>query len=260
MFAGASVLAVDVSELLLGAGMVAAGFRAIIHGLKELNRAWRVYTTDSVPINEAIATDELVQITGSVQPSQSSNVIVSPIRSEECVAYEYQIRSQLSDNSTNIDSGIEYRPFRISDGTAEIIVDPTQQSLSFETQKKTVTGAHRVSEEIDLENVDMDPSAEINDSGSVPNPIELIEGTISTGEEIAVVGKANPASNGATEETSIDANGVMTPTTGHLNIIDNLTRTTAVKIGAQGVLLSIVGSVFSLGGLIFLVRNLDYLL
>jgi hypothetical protein len=50
MFAGASVLAVDVSELLLGAGMVAAGFRAIIHGLKELNRAWRVYTTDSVPI------------------------------------------------------------------------------------------------------------------------------------------------------------------------------------------------------------------
>ncbi|ERG97244.1 MAG: hypothetical protein J07HQW2_03730 [Haloquadratum walsbyi J07HQW2] len=35
----------------------------------------------------------------------------------------------------------------------------------------------------------MDPSADVNDSGSVPNPIGLIKGTISTGEEITVVGK-----------------------------------------------------------------------
>jgi hypothetical protein len=142
----------------------------------------------------------------------------------------------------------------ISDGTAEIIIDPTQESLSFETQKKTVTGAHRVSEEIDVEKVDMDPSADVDDSGSVPNPIELIEGTISTGEDITVVGKANPASNGAIEETSIDANAVMTPDTGHLNIIDNLTGTTAVKKGARGVLLSVVGSVFLLGCLVLLLR------
>jgi hypothetical protein len=148
----------------------------------------------------------------------------------------------------------------ISDGTAEIIIDPTQESLSFETQKKTVTGAHRVSEEIDVEKVDMDPSADVDDSGSVPNPIELIEGTISTGEDITVVGKANPASNGAIEETSIDANAVMTPDTGHLNIIDNLTGTTAVKKGARGVLFSVVGSVFLLGGLVLLLRNLGSLL
>ncbi|ERG97243.1 MAG: hypothetical protein J07HQW2_03729 [Haloquadratum walsbyi J07HQW2] len=49
----------------------------------------------------------------------------------------------------------------------------------------------------------------------------------------------------------------MAPDTGHLNIIDTLTGTTAVKIGAWGVLFSVVGSVFLLGGLIFLLRNLD---
>jgi hypothetical protein len=145
MFIGASVFDIDVSGLFLGVGVTASGLFAMMNGTKDLNRAWKVSATDLVSISEAVATDELVQITGSVQPSRSSSVIVSPVRNEECVAYEYQIRSQLSDNSTNIDSGIKYHPFNISGGTAEIVVDPTQ--------KKTVTGAHRVSKKLMLREV-----------------------------------------------------------------------------------------------------------
>jgi hypothetical protein len=79
----------------------AVGLIAMTNGIKDVNRWWKTFTTDSVSIDEAIAADELVQIQGSVRAfsSQSDslpgNVLTSPIRNEKCVAYEYVINSQL---------------------------------------------------------------------------------------------------------------------------------------------------------------------
>lgn len=248
-----SVVLNGICGLFGGALGTGVGLYVAIGGIKGLNRSWRILTTDSVPIDKAITTDELVQVSGSVRPSKSSDTILSPIQSEECVAYTYEINSQLNDNCS-IDSGVDCRPFRISDGTTEILVDPTRESLSLETHKKTVTGGEEVSREIDEEKVNVDPSAEISDSGSIPNPIELIEGTIRIGEEIIIIGKASPTPTEVAEDTDIgatgdaDANAIVTPETGHLDLRNDVSETTAPKAGIQGALALIFGSTFTLIG------------
>ncbi|ERG94301.1 hypothetical protein [Haloquadratum walsbyi] len=263
MLLGGSVLAVDgiLPGLFAGIAATGVGLSLTISGIKELNRSWRIFTTDSVPIDEAVGSDELVQITG-VHPSQPSETILSPIHNQVCVAYKYEIRSQLNDGCS-IDSGTEYRPFNISDETAGVLITPTTETLSLNTQKQTVTGGREVSSEIDEEKINVDPLAEISDSGSVPNPIELIEGALSLGEQMTVVGKANPTPKTGAKDTSIDvdtdADAVMTPETDHLNVMNDLTGTTVLKRDTVGALFAIVGSQFTLIGLAIFISTLSSL-
>jgi hypothetical protein len=98
-----------------------AGVGATISGLKGVSDWWRLRTTDSVPIDEAVATSGSVQVHGHVRPVQSGNTFMSPVRNKKCVACEYIIDYQIEDaGDAHIDSGIEYGPFVIADGTAEI--------------------------------------------------------------------------------------------------------------------------------------------
>ena len=258
----------------------AVGLIAMTNGIKDVNRWWKTFTTDSVSIDEAIAADELVQIQGSVRAfsSQSDslpgNVLTSPIRNEKCVAYEYVINSQLNDNCS-IDSGGNSRPFIVSDETAEIFVDPSRESLSLNTQTKTVTGGEEMLEQIEnTERVDVEPSAYTGDASSIPNPIELIEGTININETVTIVGKATQASkevtvdaNGGVDMNSetitdvdVDVNAIMTPQEQHLTVMNDEPRTTALKTGARGLFILILGLPFGLIGIAAVVTSLSRLI
>lgn len=260
----------------------AVGLIAMTNGIKDVNRWWKTFTTDSVSIDEAIAADELVQIQGSVRAfsSQSDslpgNVLTSPIRNEKCVAYEYVINSQLNDNCS-IDSGSNSRPFIVSDETAEIFVDPSRESLSLNTQTKTVTGGEEMLEQIEnTERVDVEPSAYTGDASSIPNPIELIEGTININETVTIVGKATQASkevtvdaNGGVDMNSetitdvdvdVDVNAIMTPQEQHLTVMNDEPRTTALKTGARGLFILILGLPFGLIGIAAVVTSLSRLI
>jgi len=262
----------------------AVGLIAMTNGIKDVNRWWKTFTTDSVSIDEAIAADELVQIQGSVRAfsSQSDslpgNVLISPIRNEKCVAYEYVINSQLNDNCS-IDSGGNSRPFIVSDETAEIFVDPSRESLSLNTQTKTVTGGEEMLEQIEnTERVDVEPSAYTGDASSIPNPIELIEGTININETVTIVGKATQASkevtvdaNGGVDMNSetitdvdvdvdVDVNAIMTPQEQHLTVMNDEPRTTALKTGARGLFILILGLPFGLIGIAAVVTSLSRLI
>lgn len=269
---------------LLFGGIVgtAVGLIAMTNGIKDVNRWWKTFTTDSVSIDEAIAADELVQIQGSVRvfSSQSDslpgNVLTSPIRNEKCVAYEYVINSQLNDNCS-IDSGGNSRPFIVSDETAEIFVDPSRESMSLNTQTKTVTGGEEMLEQIEnTERVDVEPSAYTGDASSIPNPIELIEGTININETVTIVGKATQVSKEVTVDanggvdmnsetiTDVDAdadiNAIMTPQEQHLTLMNGESRTTALKTGARGLSILILGLPFGLIGIAALVTSLSRLI
>lgn len=260
----------------------AVGLIAMTNGIKDVNRWWKTFTTDSVSIDEAIAADELVQIQGSVRAfsSQSDslpgNVLTSPIRNEKCVAYEYVINSQLNDNCS-IDSGGNSRPFIVSDETAEIFVDPSRESLSLNTQTKTVTGGEEMLEQIEnTERVDVEPSAYTGYASSIPNPIELIEGTININETVTIVGKATQASkevtvdaNGGVDMNSetitdvdvdVDVNAIMTPQEQHLTVMNDEPRTTALKTGARGLFILILGLPFGLIGIAAVVTSLSRLI
>jgi hypothetical protein len=221
-------------------------------GVKNIIRCWRIRTTDSVPIAAAVRTNGLVQIQGHVQPSPSSDALMSPIQNEQCVAYEYKLKHQIEGTGDGyIDSGTESNSFIVSDGTGKILVNPTADSLSLTTNTNTVAGRKEMLEQVDVETVDLDASARTEDSGIIKNPVELTEGTVSVGEQITVVGKAVTAP----ERGAADA--VMSPKAKHLTVMNDEPENTALRTGALGTFSLIFGLIFGIFGLAILTSVLS---
>jgi E3 Ubiquitin ligase. len=237
----------------LRGGIVATvvGVIATISGARSILDWWRVSTTESATIREALDTAQSVQIQGHARPLQSSDTLVSPIRNDPCVAYEYSISKTLQDaGDSTIDSGIEWQPFVVSDGTAEIRVDPSEESLDIDTSTNTVGGRQEMQDHVNTERVDVDPSTDTEDSGAFGNPIELVEGTLTTGEEVTIVGKASKAAESVATETDVSA--AMTPDGEHLLVTNDGPENTALRTGARGAFLVTVGLIFDYLGVTIL--------
>lgn len=243
---GISILAI--AEFLPGlfGGAIATWLGLIVgkSGVKNITRCWRIRTTDAVPIAAAVRTNGLVQIQGHVRPSPSSDALISPIRNEQCVAYRYKLKYQIEGTGDgHIDSGTECDSFIISDGTRDILVDPTEDSLSLTTNTNTVAGRKEMLERVDVETVDLDASDRTEDSGIINNPVELTEGTVSVGEQITVVGEA------VTAPESGAADAVMSPEAKHLTVMNDEPENTALRTGALGAFSLIFGLIFGILGL-----------
>jgi len=221
------------------------GVVATIRGVESVIDWWRLSTVDAVPLREAVATDGLVRVHGTVHPPRSDETLVSPIRGEECVAYEYNIYHQIQGTGDpSIDAGIGYSPFIVSDGTAEIYVNPAEESLSLEYETETVI-AEELLEQVDEARLDLEPSAN-TDSGLFKSPIELVEGTLSVGEKVSVVGKASTAP----ERGARGTDPVMTSEDGYLIVANDEPESAALRTGARGLFLLVLGlglDVFGIG-------------
>jgi hypothetical protein len=239
----------------LAGGSIATviGLTATIRGVTTVADWWRLSTTDSVPMQESVGLDEPVQIRGTVRPAQSSDTLTSPIQGHECVAYEYAISRQVQGTGDpSIDSGTDCTPFVISDGTAEIYVAPTTESLSLERETTGVTAEKELLEQVDEQRLDLEPSAHTGDSGLITNHIELMEGTIRVGDEVTVVGNANPAP----EWEVGDADAVMTSDMDRLLIVHDESGTLALRTGARGLFLLVLGLTLAVLGGAVLVANM----
>ena len=226
------------------------GMAATIRGVETLSDWWRLTTIDSVPLRESVATDGLVRVHGTVRPPRSDDTLVSPIRGEECVAYEYNIYHQVQGTGDpSIDAGIEYSPFVVSDGTAEIYVDPTEESLSLAHETETVVGEELL-EQVDEARLDVEPSAH-TDSGLFNSHIELVEGTLSVGEKVTVVGNASTAPESGAE----GADGIMIPVDGHLIVTNDEPESAALRTGARGLFLLVLGLALDIFGVGVLAAN-----
>ncbi|MFD1643635.1 hypothetical protein [Halohasta litorea] len=224
------------------------GVAATIRGVENVRDWWRLSTTDSVPLRESVATDGLVRVHGTVRPPRSDDTLVSPIRGEECVAYEYNIYHQVQGTGDpTIDAGIEYSPFIVSDETAEIYVNPTEENLSLEHETETVIGEELL-EQVDEARLDLEPSTN-TDSSLFKNRIELVEGTLSVGQKVSIVGEARTAP----EKGAGGADGVMTPAEGHLIVANDEPESAALRTGARGLFLLVLGlglDIFGIGALV----------
>ncbi|WP_162991364.1 hypothetical protein [Halostella salina] len=241
---GVFILSVDGLLPGLFGGIIATGvgLAATIGGVRGVNDWWRLSITDSVPMDEAVVANELVQVQGHVRPSHPNNTIRSPIQDKECVAYDYKINQIVQGpGDPSIDAGIESTPFIISDETAEILIDPTADSLSLQHERKTVTGGEEMLEQVAEEKLDLEPSVHTGDSGVIKDRIELMEGTISIGENITVVGKPNTTP----ESVSVDADAVMTPEVEDLTVMNDDPGTTTLKTGVRALFLLIIGLLLS---------------
>ena len=248
---GGSVLTVTgfLPRLLLGIMIAWLGLTAMTSGVKSVKDWWGILTTDSMSINEAITTNGLGQIQGRVRSTQENDALISPLRNKECVAYEYNISKIVQDTGrSSIDSNIKYGPFIISDGTTEILVDPDEDSLSLDTITNRPTSKQEIMEQTADERLDLEPSAYISDVGELTIPIELSEGTISVGEEITVVGKANPELG----EAITDADAVMASEEAHLTVMNDDPGNTALRKAARGGFLLIVGLLFNIFAMLVL--------
>lgn len=233
-----------------GVIMTGAGVPATVSGVRALIEWWRISVADSVPIDEAVTAGEPVQIRGRVRPVQSGDTLVSPIQNEACVAYEYKITHQVNgSDDSRIDSGVEYGPFVVSDGAAEILVDPAEDSLSLETETERVSGGEAMLQRVDEQKVELEPSAHGGGSDGIGNPIELIEGTIGVGEEVTVVGEADVAA----EELVGETGAVMTSEEEHLTVTDDDPEDTALRKIARGIFLLILGLPLSVLGVTALI-------
>ncbi len=67
------------------------------------------------------------------------------------------------------------------------------------------TSKREITERTADERLDFEPSADTSDIGDLTVPIELSEGTISTGEKVTVLGKADPVP----EKAATDADAVV---------------------------------------------------
>lgn len=211
-------------------------------GVNSVREWWKVLSTDTTSIAEAIATTELCQIRGRVRPPQSDSALVSPLRNRECVAYAYSISKVVQDSGrSSIDSGTDHSSFIVSDGTADILVTPDEGSLSLSMTAERPTSKREITERTADERLDFEPSADTSDIGDLTVPIELSEGTISTGEKVTVLGKADPVP----EKAATDADAVMTSERDYVAVMNDDPGTTALKKAARGGFLLIVGSLFN---------------
>jgi hypothetical protein len=251
---GVPVPVVHGSLLGVAAGIVATGIglSATISGLRSVIDWWRLSTTESVSVRDSVAVDELVRVRGTVRPPRSGDAVVSPIRGEACVAYEYDISRQVQGTGDpSIDSGSEHGPFVVSDGTAEVYVDPTEESLSLEQETETVTGRAELPERVDEGRVDLEPSARTGTAGPLEGHVELREGTVGVGERVTVVGRATAAP----ERAAGDADAVMTPEEDHLIVTNDEPGAAALRTGARGLFLLVLGLGLGTVGLTALVAN-----
>jgi len=226
------------------------GVAATIRGVENVGDWWRLSTIDTVPLRESVGTDGLVRVRGTVRPPRSDETLVSPIWGDECVAYEYNIYHQVQGTGDpTIDAGIEYSPFIVSDETGEIYVNHTEESLSLAHKTETVIGEELL-EQVDEARLDLEPSANKN-SGLFKNYIELVEGTLSVGETVSIVGEARIAP----ESGAGSADGVMTPTEGHLIVANDEPESAALRTGARGLFLLVLGLGLDIIGIVALVAN-----
>jgi hypothetical protein len=235
---------------LLGIAVAWIGVAATTSGIRSVRDWWGILRADSMAIDEAIATDGLAQIRGRVRPTGPNGTLVSPLRDEECVAYEYSISKIVQDaGDSSIDSDVAYDPFVVSDGTAEILVEPDEASLALDTTTRRPTSEREIAERTGDERLDLESSASTSGGGELTAPIELSEGTIRVGESVTVVGRASPVP----EDASTDADAVVTSEDGHLTVTDDDPGDTALRKAARGGFLSILGLLFGGFGALVLV-------
>lgn len=132
-------LPTDPGQLALLAGGLLVAAIAFGYGLTELRTAYRMYATKTYTVASVANHLGTVEIEGVVSPAEGT--LTAPFTDTDCVVYEYTIEELRRDHDddgtkwTTIDSSGEGVPFRITDDTGSILVEPAGATLRLDSER-----------------------------------------------------------------------------------------------------------------------------
>jgi len=133
--------------LLMGATFTVIGLITIAgRGLPALVRAVALARRAPVPIGDLRLESDAVEVEGTAEPMDAFGTVRSPYSDTECLGYRYEFeerrRSANEDDSDwrVVDSGQHAVPFRVTDGSGAVVVDPEGATLTFDRDVVLNTG------------------------------------------------------------------------------------------------------------------------
>ncbi len=115
-------------------------------GALNVYRGYRIWSNEPIPVNEVRLSDGVVEVEGEVKTVEG-NTFDAKYSGDEVVAHDWKKErrkrnSRRSGSSWKTrDSGEDGVPFRVFDGTGDVVVDPEGASLSL--NKSTVSRSGR---------------------------------------------------------------------------------------------------------------------
>ena len=120
------------------------GVAVLAYGLREGFVGYRLHATDPTPIGDLANVSGPVEVAGTARTHDGT--LDAPLTGTPCLAYEWEVTERRRDSDgdttwTTIASGGSSVPFRVDDGTASVLVDPTDADLRLAEAHETYVGS-----------------------------------------------------------------------------------------------------------------------
>lgn len=134
-----TTLQVDPTGLALLALAGAVAVVLGVYGLAELRLAARVLRSEPDSVLETPRGGH-VELRGTARPVNERRVLRSPFTDTPCLVCEYAVEEEHDTRNgrtwTTVDSGSEYVPFRLEDGSGSVLIEPPGANLRLETDTR----------------------------------------------------------------------------------------------------------------------------
>ncbi len=120
------------------------GVAVLAYGLREGLVAYRLHATEPTPVADLANVSGTVEIAGTARVHDGT--IEAPLTGTPCLAYEWTVTERRRDSDgdttwTTIASGSSSVPFRVDDGTANVLVDPASADLRLAEAREIHVGS-----------------------------------------------------------------------------------------------------------------------
>jgi len=169
---------------LAGVAVFYLGYRSVRWGADGVRRAVSVWRNEPIPIGEAHLADGTIEVEGTAE--MLNKTLSAEYTRTSCFACRYKTkrkkRTKNSDDewetkTTTVDSGSNSVPFRLTDETGSIPVDPSAATIGMDTEYRNSSGSQR----------------------STTGQKIQTEQRIDPGDELHIIGQKRPASETDTE-------------------------------------------------------------
>jgi len=180
----ADVIDAPAFRFILGVAILYLGYRGFRWGVGGLRRTLTVWRNEPIPIGEAESVDGTIEVEGTAE--KLTKTISGNYSGKSCFAHSYKTkRKKKSKNSdgewetdtTTVESGSNSVPFKLTDETGSIPIEPSDATIGMDTEYKRSSGNRRTGRGEKIKT----------------------EQRIDPGDELHVVGQKRPASEADTD-------------------------------------------------------------
>lgn len=116
-------------------------------GILNIYKGYRIWSNEPIPVNEVHLSDGVVEVEGEVE-TVDGNTFEAKYSGEEAVVHDWKKErkkrsSRRGSSWSTQGSGEDGVPFRVSDGTGSVTIDPEEASLSLSMSTVSRSGRTR---------------------------------------------------------------------------------------------------------------------